>query len=176
MISIAIALALVVVVNVIGELTLRPRAELPPPSNNETSSAHQKEVSSQSETSDEDKNEPKGFASLLAAYDPGAGEKAFRKCKACHTSSKGDKNRIGPNLWDVVGRKKGGIEGFRYSDAMKLKGGTWTFEELDGFLSNPRTFVMGTKMSQKGIKDPTLRATLIGYLRSLSDNPKALPQ
>ncbi|MBL6932154.1 MAG: cytochrome c family protein [Rhodospirillales bacterium] len=172
-ISFIIAVVLVVVVNVIGELTVRPRAELPPPQEQAVSQeapAQQEEPQTPAA-----KAAPAGIASLLASYDPDAGTKAFRKCKACHTSEKDDKNRIGPNLWDIVGREKGGVEGFKYSDAMKLKGGTWTFEDLDHFLINPRTFVMGTKMSLKGIKDAGERATIIGFLRALSDNPKALP-
>jgi cytochrome c len=173
-ISLIIALVVVVMVNIIGELTVRPRAELPPPES--------KQISTETETSQEEepaplaKVAPIGMASLLAAYDADAGLKAFRKCKACHTSGEGEKNRVGPNLWNVVGREKGSVEGFKYSDAMKLKGGNWTFEDLDRFLANPRTFVMGTKMSLKGISDLTQRATVIGFLRSLSDDPKALPQ
>jgi cytochrome c len=77
-------------------------------------------------------------------------------------------------LWNVVGREKGGVEGFKYSDAIKLKGGTWTFAELNAFLISPRDFISGTRMSIKGYKDPLQRATLIGYLRSLSDKPKAI--
>jgi cytochrome c len=171
--SIVITVVLVVFVNVIGELTVRPRPELPYPQASETSEEPAKPAVATTQAA---QNAPANPAGLVAAYDPAAGAKAFRKCKTCHTSKKGDKNRIGPNLWDVVGREKGSVEGFKYSDAMKLKGGVWSFEDLDRFLTRPRTFIRGTKMSIKGYGDPGARATLIGYLRALSDSPKALPQ
>ncbi len=173
-ISLAMALVLVVVVNVIGELTVRPRAELPPPQ--PTATAEITKIPEVEPTPAGQKPAPVENANQLAAYDSKAGKKAFRKCKSCHTSAKGDKNRVGPNLWDVMGRQKAGIEGYKYSDAMKLKGGTWTYKDLDQFLTNPRTYVIGTKMSIKGYRDPVQRAVLIGYLRSLSDDPKAPPQ
>ncbi len=175
--SVVLALVLVVVVNVIGDFALTHRPLLPETSvveEDENKPAKSAAVEEEPEAAEES-DEP-GLAARLAAYDPEAGKKAFRKCKSCHTSGKDDGNRVGPNLWDVVGRAKGTVEGFRYSDAMINKGGAWTYEDLDAFLINPRTFIMGTKMSVKGYKDPALRATLIGYLRSLSDAPKALPE
>ncbi len=112
---------------------------------------------------------------LLAAADVKAGEKVFGKCKACHTADKGGPNRVGPNLWDVVGRKKGGHEGFAYSGAMKEKGGEWSYKDLDHFIHDPKAFVKGTKMSFAGVKTPEERAAVIKYLHSLSDAPKPLP-
>ncbi len=116
-----------------------------------------------------------GLAALLAAADPGKGAKLFRKCKACHTVNKGGRNTVGPNLWEVVGRAKAGGEGFRYSSALKRLGGTWSYADLDGFLTKPKAFVRGTKMSMSGIKKAADRADLIAYLRALSDSPKPLP-
>ena len=183
LLSLAITVGLLVVVNVIGELAIRPQMASPAPKAEEPVTA--KPVAPAPEPKAEAVKAPEaapvkaatptsGITRLLAAYDPQAGKQAFRKCKSCHTSDKGGKNRVGPNLWNVVGREKGSLEGFKYSDAMKLKGGTWTFAELNAFLENPRTFMMGTRMYIKGYKDPVARATLIGYLRALSDNPEAL--
>lgn len=174
MISLAIALGVVIVVNIIGELSIRPREELVTPKRKQAEKATEEpRTKALPKTT---KAAASDISSLLSAYSPEAGTKAFRKCKACHSSEKGGANRVGPNLWGVVGRKKGGAPGFRYSDAMKLKGGTWNYSDLDHFLANPRTFVRGTKMSLKGFSDPLLRANLVGFLRQLSDNPKPLPE
>jgi len=181
MISLAIAIVLVVVVNVVGELTVRPRDELPPPPAQPVAGPQQQPapVAKAAEPAPvEEQAAPAGKSptNLLTAYTPEAGKKAFRKCKACHTSKKGEKHRVGPNLWDIVGRDKGGAEGYKYSDAMMRKGGSWTYKDIDRFLANPRTFIIGTKMSIKGYKDPAVRASLIGFLRTLSDSPKPLPE
>ncbi len=112
---------------------------------------------------------------LLASADAGKGEKVFKKCKACHTTEEGGKSKVGPNLWDVVGRAKGSVGGFKFSAAMTDKGGDWSYQDLDGFLASPKGFVSGTKMSFAGIKKASDRAALILFLRSLSASPKALP-
>jgi cytochrome c len=121
--------------------------------------------------------EPAGMAALLAGADPAAGAKAVRKCTACHSLDKGGKNKIGPNLWDIIGRPIGAAAGYKYSAALKGKSGeTWGFENLDAFLAKPKGWAPGTKMSFAGIKKPGQRANLIAYLRSLSDSPAALPE
>ena len=112
---------------------------------------------------------------MLSAADAGAGAKTFKKCKACHSTAKGGKNKVGPNLWDVVGRAKAGVPGFKFSGALKGLGGEWTYKDLDAFLAKPKEFAKGTKMSFAGLKKPKDRANLIIYLRSLSDQPKPLP-
>ena len=114
-------------------------------------------------------------AALLAAADAGAGKKMARKCAACHSFEQGGKNKIGPALWNTVGAKKGRREGFSYSKGLAEKGGTWTYGDLDAFLTTPKTFVPGTKMLFAGFKKPQDRANLILYLRSLSDQPQPLP-
>lgn len=115
------------------------------------------------------------IATLLAAADAAAGQKEAKKCAACHTLDKGGKNKVGPNLWDVVDRQVGAAEGYKYSTALAHVGGTWSYEKLDAFLTSPRDFANGTRMTFAGIKDGAERADLIAYLRSLSDNPKPLP-
>ncbi len=116
-----------------------------------------------------------GVLALLATADTKRGTGVFKKCKACHTAEQGGKNKIGPNLWEVVGRPKAGIEGFKYSNALKGLGGDWTYQDLDHFLAKPKAFAPGTKMSFAGLKKETDRASLIAYLRSLSASPKPLP-
>jgi cytochrome c len=107
-----------------------------------------------------------------------AGENSAKKCAACHTFDKGGQPKVGPNLWDVVGANVIHEEGFNYSPAMQAKGQegmTWTFENLDQFLTNPKGFIPGTAMAFAGLKKPDERANVIAYLRTLSDNPVPLP-
>ncbi len=114
---------------------------------------------------------------LLAAADPAAGAKAVKKCTACHSLDKGGKNKIGPNLWDLVDRPIASVAGFSYSPALTGKSGeTWSYDNLDAFLAKPKDWAPGTKMSFAGIKKPEQRANLIAHLRALSDDPAALPE
>ncbi len=116
-----------------------------------------------------------GALAMLASADAAAGKKVFKKCKACHSPEKGGKHKVGPNLWDTVGRAKAGAPGYNYSGALKGKGGAWTYQDLDGFLADPKGFAQGTKMGFRGVKKAKDRAAIIVYLRSLSDQPKPLP-
>lgn len=118
-----------------------------------------------------------GVTALLAAADPAAGGKALRKCTACHSLDKGGKNKIGPNLWDLIDRPIASVAGYAYSPALTGKSSeTWTYENLDAFLAKPKDWAPGTKMSFAGIKKPRQRADLIVHLRGLSDAPAALPE
>ena len=112
---------------------------------------------------------------LLASATVDKGANSAKKCQACHTFGKGEPNRVGPNLYGVVGRPKG-EGGFDYSAPMKAKGGNWTVDDLDKFLANPRGFVPGTKMSFAGLPRGTERADVIAFLNSKSDNPDPLPR
>ncbi len=121
--------------------------------------------------------EATGIATLIAAAEPDAGEKLFRKCVICHSPDKDGKRKIGPNLWDVVEGPVAAAEGFAYSNALKEKSGeTWSYDNLDAFLEKPKDWAPRTKMSFAGLKKPEQRAAVIAYLRSLSDSPAALPQ
>lgn len=116
------------------------------------------------------------IAALLAKASVEKGEAVHKKCTSCHSFEAGGPNKIGPNLHGVVGNQVASHEGFAYSDALKAKGGTWGYEELNEFLKNPKAAVPGTKMAFAGVKDDGQRADLIMYLRSLDDNPPPLPE
>jgi cytochrome c len=108
---------------------------------------------------------------LLAAADPAKGEAVFKKCMACHTVASGGANGIGPNLWATLGEGIGqGKAGFAFSDALKSKGGNWTFDTMNEWLSNPKKFAPGTKMTFAGLGKPEDRANLIGYINSQGSN------
>ncbi len=112
---------------------------------------------------------------MLADADVDAGARAARSCKACHSLEKGGPNKVGPPLWDIVGRPVAAVEGYAYSDALKNMGGEWTWERLEAFLRKPREVAPGTKMSFGGVRKDETRADLLVFLRSLSDDPEPLP-
>ena len=93
------------------------------------------------------------------------GKKVFKKCVACHSLQEG-KNKIGPSLYNLLGRKAGSVEGYKYSKAMKNSDVVWDEESLDKFLTKPRKFIKKTKMSFRGIKKKSLRDDIISYLKN----------
>ena len=115
------------------------------------------------------------IAALMAMGDVTAGEKIFKKCAACHSIVKGGKNNIGPALYNVVGRKIGGVSDYKYSKALAAYGKEWNFEELNGFLIKPAKWIKGTKMAFAGLRKEKDRASVILYLNQNSDNPLPLP-
>lgn len=112
---------------------------------------------------------------LLAKADPAKGQSAAKKCLACHSFEKGGPNKVGPDLFGVVGRPVASHEGFNYSGALKAKGGNWTYEDIDHFINSPKKFVPGTIMAFAGVAQPQERADILAYLRTLSDSPVAFP-
>tara|TARA_B100001057_G_scaffold238865_1_gene239122 strand:- start:451 stop:987 length:537 start_codon:yes stop_codon:yes gene_type:complete len=115
------------------------------------------------------------IAALMAMGDLAHGEKVFKKCAACHSIVKGGKNAIGPALYNVVGRKIGAIEDYKYSKALVTYNKNWTFEELNGFLIKPAKWIKGTKMAYAGLRKEKDRASVIKYLNENSDSPLPLP-
>jgi len=115
------------------------------------------------------------ISALMAMGDIAHGEKVFKKCAACHSIVKGGKNAIGPALYNVVGRKVGSIEDYKYSKALGVYDKNWTFEELNGFLIKPAKWIKGTKMAYAGLRKEKDRASVIKYLNENSDSPLPLP-
>ena len=115
------------------------------------------------------------IAALLALGDISHGEKVFKKCAACHLVNKGGENKIGPALYGVLGRKVASKEDYKYSKAMASYDKNWTFEEMNGYLKKPQTYIKGTKMAFAGLRKEKDRASVILYLNQNSDNPIPLP-
>ncbi|HET6467032.1 MAG TPA: cytochrome c family protein [Geminicoccaceae bacterium] len=113
---------------------------------------------------------------LLAAADPGAGERAARRCVSCHSFEQGGPDKVGPNLWSIVGRPVGADPDFSYSEALGGHGGNWDYQLLDEFIANPRASMPGTRMAFAGINNAEERANLLAYMRTLADQPVPLPE
>ena len=110
------------------------------------------------------------IATLLATADVAKGEAIFKKCVACHNIAAGGANGIGPNLYGVLGKPLAAHAGFSYSDALKAKGGNWTFEALNEWLTNPKKYAPGNKMTFAGLGDPEERAAVLLYINSQGSN------
>ncbi len=116
------------------------------------------------------------WGTLLPAADVAVGENVHKRCLQCHDFSNGGPNKIGPNLWGIVGAKHAQTAGFTYSTALQAQAGKmWGYDELDQFLKNPKVAVPGTKMAFAGLSKQQDRVNLIAYLRTLSASPFAIP-
>ena len=115
------------------------------------------------------------ISALMALGDIAHGEKVFKKCSACHSIEAGGGNKIGPALYNVVGRKIAAVEDYKYSKALVEYKKNWSFEELNGFLLKPQKWIKGTKMAYAGLRKEKDRASVILYLNKYSDNPLPLP-
>jgi cytochrome c len=115
---------------------------------------------------------------LLAKADPAKGQASARKCTSCHTFEQGGANKVGPNLYGIVGRPVASHPGFNYSAALKAKGGNWGYEEIANFVHNPRGYAPGTTMAFAGIQAAQERADLLAYLKTVSPDapPPPTPQ
>ena len=118
---------------------------------------------------------PEPIEKLLQTASVEKGAAAARKCGACHDFTKGGPNKVGPNLYGVLGRERGKEAGFNFSAGMKAKAGKWTYDDLNLFIANPKGFMPGTAMGFAGIQKDSERADVIAYLRTLADNPMPLP-
>ena len=112
---------------------------------------------------------------FLAKADPAKGGDVFKKCAACHNAEKGGPNQLGPNLWGVLGEAIGQGRGFAFSDALAKKGGTWNWDNLSQWLTSPKAFAPGTKMTFAGLSNPQDRANVIAYLNQQSDHALPMP-
>ena len=111
----------------------------------------------------------------LAKADPAKGQQVFNKCMACHNADKGGANQLGPNLWNVLGEPIGQGKGFAFSDVLSKKGGSWNWDNLSQWLTSPKAFAPGTKMTFAGLGNPQDRADVIAFLNQHSDAPKPPP-
>ena len=115
------------------------------------------------------------ISALLALGDVAHGEKVFKKCKACHSIKQGGGNKIGPKLWNVMFRPVGIVAEYKYSKALSSYGKEWNWEEMNGFLIKPSSWIKGNKMGFAGLKSEKDRASVILYLNQNSENPNPLP-
>ena len=115
------------------------------------------------------------ISALLAQGDTDHGKSIFKKCVACHSIAQDGGNKIGPKLYNVVGRTVGSVSDYKFSKALASYGKEWTFEELNGFLIKPSKWIKGTKMAFAGLKKEKDRASVLLYLNENNDSPKNLP-
>ena len=160
---------LIMVFGKIGNLLVNP--------NTEVSNAYPIEVPENAETKIKETKEivVEPILALLANADIDSGQKISKKCVACHSFNSGGKNKVGPNLWNILNQSKASKDGYSYSKALKEFGGEWDYQSLNAFLLKPKNYINGTKMNFSGLKKTKDRANIIAWLRSLSDNPEPLP-
>ena len=119
-------------------------------------------------------SESENIITLFASTSADEGAKVFKKCVACHSITKGGSNKIGPALWGVLGKQTGTVSDYKYSKGMAAYGKPWSFEEMNGFLTKPKDWIKGTKMSFAGLKNIKERAAVILYMNKNTDNPLPL--
>ena len=140
-----------------------------------TTSAYKVEIVKASTSEGSGTLESVDIAALLAVGDAEHGKKVFKKCSACHSVKQGGKNKIGPALYNVLGRNMAGLEDYKYSQALIAFAKSWTFEEMNSFLIKPTAYIKGTKMAFAGLKKDKDRASVILFMNQNSDNPLPLP-
>jgi len=138
-------------------------------------SAYKVEVSTTSSTQDSSTEQLVDIAALLARGNLDDAKKVWKKCTACHSIKKGGKNKIGPALYNVLGRNVAALDNYKYSKALAAYGKTWTFEEMNEFLKKPQAYIKGTKMAFAGLKKEKDRASILLFMNQNSDNPLPLP-
>ena len=168
--SILLVALLIIGISKISDLVFhieKPEKQIVLIENNQETGSFEKEIVKTEEKID--------ISALMALGDIAKGEKIFKKCSACHSIEKGGKNKIGPALYNVVGRDVASITDYKYSKALVNYGKKWTFEELNGYLIKPASYIKGTKIAFAGLRKEVDRASVIKYLNKFSDNPKPLP-
>ena len=131
-------------------------------------------VSTTAEETSSENSEPENIMALFSSTSAADGAKIFKKCTACHNIARGSSNKIGPSLWGILGRQAGSISNYKYSKAMVVHGKAWSFEEMNGFLTKPKNWIKGTKMSFVGLKNAKDRAAVILYMNENTDSPLPL--
>ena len=119
-------------------------------------------------------SESGSIRALFASTSATNGAKVFKKCAACHSITEGGANKIGPALWGVLGRPAASVPGYKYSKAMAAHGKNWSFEEMNDFLTKPKDWIKGTKMSFAGLKKAEDRAAVILYMNENTNSPLQL--
>ena len=170
-VSIALAVILVLVINKIANVIFY--VEKPEKSAYQVASVTTDASTTTAETSSVSL-ESVNIMELFASTSVTDGGKIFKKCAACHSITQGGANKIGPALWGVLGRQAGSISDYKYSKAMTAHGKAWSFEEMNGFLTKPKNWIKGTKMSFLGLKNAKDRAAVILYMNEKTDNPLPL--
>jgi len=167
-VSVVFAIILVLGINKIADVIFY--VEKPEKSAYQVSSMTSVASTTTSQTSSENSSS-ENIMALFASVNAADGEKVFKKCAACHSIAKGGKNKIGPALWGVLGRKAGSVSDYKYSKALAAHGKSWSFEEMNGFLLKPKEWIKGTKMSFAGLKNAKERAAVILYMNQNTDSP-----
>ena len=170
-VSIVLAVILVLGINEIADVIFY--VEKPEKSAYQVASVATIASSATAETSTEN-SESGNIMALFSSTSTADGAKVFKKCAACHSIAQGGGNKIGPALWGVLGRQAGSISDYKYSKAMVGYGKPWSFEEMNGFLTKPKEWVKGTKMSFVGLKNAKDRAAVILYMNENTDSPLPL--
>ena len=170
-VSIVLAVILVLGINEIADVIFY--VEKPEKSAYQVASVATIASSATAETSTEN-SESGNIMALFSSTSTADGAKVFKKCAACHSIAQGGGNKIGPALWGVLGRQAGSISDYKYSKAMVEYGKPWSFEEMNGFLTKPKEWVKGTKMSFVGLKNAKDRAAVILYMNENTDSPLPL--
>ena len=169
-VSIVLAVILVLVINKITDVIYH--VEKP-----EKSAYQVTIITTASKTTAEKNSEDIDFGNIMtlfASTSADDGAKVFKKCAACHSITQGGSNKIGPALWGVLGRQPGSISDYKYSKAMTAYAKPWSFEEMNGFLTKPKDWIKGTKMSFAGLKNEKDRAAVILFMNKNTDNPLPL--
>ena len=131
-------------------------------------------VSTTAAEANSENSESTSIIALFASTSSADGAKIFKKCAACHSIAQDGGNKIGPALWNVLGRQAGSVSNYKYSKAMTAHGKVWSFEEMNGFLIKPKNWIKGTKMSFAGLKNAKDRAAVILYMNENTDSPLPL--
>ena len=130
-------------------------------------------ANNEAQTSSES-SQTEDIMALFASTSATEGAKVFKKCAACHSIAEGGANKIGPALWGVLGRPAGSVPGYKYSKAMAAHNKNWSVEEMNGFLTKPKDWIKGTKMSFAGLKKAKDRAAVILYMNENTNSPLQL--